>query len=55
MYKVIDYYDNVVKGDLIAVCEAIQDARHIAREYADDCDGECAVVIRDENGREYTY
>ena len=53
MFKVVDYYDNIVDGDLVGESETREGAIKIAKHYyEDEVDGECELAILDDSGKD---
>lgn len=46
MYTVIDYYESDF-GETIYVSESREDAQKFCKEYAEQTDGECDLIIKE--------
>lgn len=47
-YKVVDYYDRPVHGDVVGIYDTMEEARKEAKRYSiEECDGECDVEIEE--------
>ena len=53
MYDVVDFYENPF-GERIYISHELDDARCFAKMWAEETDGECRIVILDEERRCYS-
>ena len=53
MYDVVDFYENPF-GERIYISHELDDARCFAKMWAEETDGECSLVILDEERRRYS-